>query len=278
MIIDFHTHLIDWGCYVPDMRDFVARINPGYVAAYPDRHPTPREFADGFRAAGVERIVVLAEHAPATTGNLRSEYVAEFCAGDPALIPACCINPNVDWRPRQTFARYVDELGMRLLKLMPSYGFFRLGDSRLWRVYEHAEARRIPVLIHVGSSVFPGTRQRFCDPDDVQDVAREFPELPFVLAHAGRGYWYEQCQFLAEHEPNVYLDLTGLPPARLLDLLPRLERIADKTVFGTDWPAVPKPVAANLAAFAALPLSDAAKAAILGGTAARLLRLEDDHG
>jgi predicted TIM-barrel fold metal-dependent hydrolase len=278
VIVDFHTHLLKWDDYVPDMRDFIARINPAYLEVYGDRHPTAAEFAAAFRADGVDRVVVLAEHAPASTGNLRSEYVAEFCAGDPALIPACCINPNVDWQPRQAFQRYVDELGMRLLKLMPSYGYFRLGDPRMWRIYEIAEARGVPILIHVGSSVFPGTRQRFCDPDDLQDVAREFPDLPFVLAHAGRGYWYEQCQFLAEHEPNVYLDLTGLPPARLLDLLPRLERLATKTVFGSDWPAVPKPVSDNLAAVRALPLSDAARAAILGGTAAHLLRLDRSHG
>lgn len=274
MIVDFHTHLLVWERYVPDMRDFIARTNPAYLERFADRAPTPAEFADHFRAAGVDRVVVLAEHAPAVTGDLRSEQVAEFCGGDPALIPACCINPNVDWRPRDAFRRYVDELGMRVLKLMPSYGFFHLGDPRMWRIYELAEERRVPVLIHVGSSTFPGTRQRFCDPDDIQDVAREFPELPFVLAHAGRGWQYDQCAFLAEHEPNVYLDLTGLPPARLLDLLPRLPRIADRCVFGTDWPAMPKTVAENVAAVRGLGLADAATDAILGGTAARLLDLD----
>jgi uncharacterized protein len=274
MIIDFHTHLLRWADYVPDMRDFLRTVNPAYLDRYSDQHPTPVQFADHFLAAGIDRVVVLAEHAPATTGNLRSEYVAEFCSGHPALIAACCINPNVDWRPRDAFLRYVDTLGMRVLKLMPSYGFFRLSDPRLWRIYEIAEARSVPVLIHVGSSVFPATRQRYCHPDDVQDVAREFPDLPFVLAHAGRGFWYQQCQFLAEHEPNVYLDLTGLPPAGLLDVLPRLGRIADKCVFGTDWPALPKPVADNLAAIGNLPLPDAAKDAILGATAARLLHLD----
>jgi len=274
VIVDFHTHLLRWDDYVPDMRDFIGRVNPGYLEAYGDRHPTAREFGDHFRAAGVDRVVVLAEHAPAVTGNLRSEYVAEFCAGDEALVPACCINPNVDWRPRESFLRYVDDLGMRLLKLMPSYGFFTLGDPRLWRVYEIAEARRVPVLIHVGSSIFPGTRQRWCNPDDLQDVAREFPGVPFVLAHAGRGWWYEQCQFLAEHEPNVYLDLTGLPPVSVLQLLPRLPRIAGKVVFGTDWPAVPKAVADNVNAIRCLGLADDARDAILGGTAARLLHLD----
>src|SRR5205814_3538310 len=85
VIVDFHTHLLRWEDYVPDMRDFIVRVNPGYLEQFGDRHPTPREFGDHFRAAGVDRVVVLAEHAPATTGNLRSEYVAEFCAGDDAL-------------------------------------------------------------------------------------------------------------------------------------------------------------------------------------------------
>ena len=42
--------------------------------------------------------------------------------------------------------------------------------------------------------------------------------------------------FLVRRHPNVYLDISGIPPKTLLKYFPRLEEIAHKTLFGTDWP------------------------------------------
>ncbi len=61
-----------------------------------------------------------------------------------------------------------------------------------------------------------------------------------VLAHGGRGWWYDQAAFLALMRPNVWLEISGLPPQRLPDYYgSSLRRLADKMVFGTDWPGVP---------------------------------------
>jgi predicted TIM-barrel fold metal-dependent hydrolase len=53
---------------------------------------------------------------------------------------------------------------------------------------------------------------------------------------------------------------------------PELERVADKTLFGSDWPSVPT-IRKNIETIRSLPLSEKAKAQILGGNAARLLKL-----
>ncbi len=44
---------------------------------------------------------------------------------------------------------------------------------------------------------------------------RDFPDLTVVLAHGGRGWWYDQAAFLALMRPNVWLEVSGLPPHRL---------------------------------------------------------------
>jgi uncharacterized protein len=277
MVIDFHTHVLRPDAYLPEVLDLLERSNPAYRTRWAGGagFPSPAEMAADLRDQGVAHAVVLAEHAAATSGDLRSEWVAEYCSGEHALIPACCVNPNADPHPRGRLAHYLDDLGMRVLKLLPSYNFFRPDEARMYRLYELCAARGVPVLIHVGSSVFPGTRARYCDPAHLQDVARDFPELPLVLAHAGRGYWYEQCAFMASHEPNVYLDLAGLPPASLPRLLPTLERLArdGKVVFGSDWPAIPRTIGENVAALRALDLDPVATEQILSGTARRLLGL-----
>ena len=117
----------------------------------------------------------------------------------------------------------------------------------------------------------PGTRIKYCDPIHLDDVAVDFPDLTIVMAHGGRGFWYEVCAFLASHKPNVYIDVTGLVPGKLLEHFPDLERMAAKVVFGTDWPAMPKSVKLNADAIAALGLSDAALRRILRENAARIL-------
>ena len=77
--------------------------------------------------------------------------------------------------------------------------------------------------------------------------------------------------FVVRRHPNVYLEVSGIPPARLLEYFPRLEEIATKTVWGTDWPSPGvKSMRANVDQFLELPLSAAAKKAILYDNAARL--------
>jgi hypothetical protein len=115
---------------------------------------------------------------------------------------------------------------------------------------------------------------KYCDPIHLDDVAVDFPGLPLVMAHGGRGFWYQACEFLAAHHPSVHIDVTGLPPARLTRYFPNLEALADKFVFGSDWPAMPKSPAANVGVVRTLGLSDAALEKILHTNALRLLRID----
>jgi hypothetical protein len=69
----------------------------------------------------------------------------------------------------------------------------------------------------------------------------------------------------------MYMDISGIPPQKLLEYFPRLEEIADKVLFGTDWPGPGVPdVRGNIEKFLALPLSEAAQRKMLYDNAARL--------
>jgi len=123
-------------------------------------------------------------------------------------------------------------------------------------LYEACSRRGLPIIFHTGTSVFPRARNRFADPMFVDDIAVDFPDLTIVLAHGGRPIWMESAMFLARRFPNVWLDISGTPPSRLLDYFPRLSRFSDKVLFGTDWPGPGvRDIGANLEAFRALPLS-----------------------
>jgi predicted TIM-barrel fold metal-dependent hydrolase len=74
----------------------------------------------------------------------------------------------------------------------------------------------------------------------------------------------ETAFFLVRRHPNVFLDISGIPPQTLLKYFPRLQEIASKTLFGTDWPGPGVPdIKKNLDDFRALSLPENAKQQIL---------------
>lgn len=271
-VIDFHTHPYMPHFLAPGTREFVNGVSSA-LREHGAKLADPRYFADALTQQGVERAVVLPEHCPATSGNVRTDDVLEWCAGaNDMLIPFASVDPNTDESPADLLQSYIDR-GARGLKLYPSYQFFYPDERRVYPIYEVCQAAGIPLLLHVGSSVIPGTRLRYCDPVHLDDVATDFPGLSIVMAHGGRGYWYDKCSFMAAHFDNVYIDVTGLVPERLMEHFPNLEKLAHKYVFGTDWPAMPKSAAHNIAAISQLGLSERALRRIFHENAARLLRL-----
>jgi hypothetical protein len=167
-------------------------------------------------------------------------------------------------------------LGIRGLKVHPSHQRFSPNDYRdglgpLSAVYERAAAHGMPVMIHTGTSIFPGARNLHAQPMLADDVGVDFPNLIVILAHGGRPLWMDEAFFLVRRHRNMYMDISGIPPLKLLEYFPRIEEIADKVLWGTDWPGPGVPeIRRNLEQFAALPISEAARRRILYDNAARL--------
>jgi len=74
--------------------------------------------------------------------------------------------------------------------------------------------------------------------------------------------------FLLRRHKNVYLDISGIPPKLLLQYFPRLQEIASKTLFGTDWPSPGvKDIRQNIDEFSDLSLPETVKEQVLSKTA-----------
>jgi predicted TIM-barrel fold metal-dependent hydrolase len=151
------------------------------------------------------------------------------------------------------------------------HGCFAPDDRELYDAYEVCAQRGVPVILHSGTSSFPGARAKFGDPALLLDVLEDFPTVQFVFAHGGRGWWYDTAAFLALARPNVWLDLAGLPPRKLPEYYQRfdLRRLATRWIFATDWPGVPG-TANNARALTRLGLPDDVVRGIWSGNAAKL--------
>lgn len=133
--------------------------------------------------------------------------------------------------------------GFRGLKLYPSIQMFHAYDERAYPVYERAEALGIPVLFHFGVTLDYRSDLRFSNPLDLHPVARDFPGVLFIVAHAGAGFFRETL-FLAYHCANVVVDTSGsgtwmhyMPkPLTRQEVIERLLAVfgPDRILFGSD--------------------------------------------
>jgi uncharacterized protein len=239
---------------------------------------SPKAFLKHLDASEIDRAALINYVAPEVIGftNGVNQFISDYVREDPKRLLSCG-----SLHPRHTTNIEADvdhllRLKIRMIKIHPPHQLlypndYLNGAKELEIIYRTAEAGGIPVMFHTGTSVFPGARNKYGDPIYVDDVAVDFPKLKILLAHGGRPLWTETAFFLVRRHPNVYLDISGIPPKTLLKHFPRLEEIADKTLFGTDWPGPGVPeIKRNLDEVRSLPLSVGARGKILSGTALQI--------
>ena len=208
-------------------------------------------------------------------------YSTRYCAAAYVRANAVRLTPfgGVHARFTQDPEADVDrrlDLGNRCLKIHPPHQLYPAnaytdGLEALGRIYRRCEDRGLPVMIHTGTSIFPGARSKWGNPLAIDDVAIDFPDLRVLMAHGGRPFWMEEAFFVLRRHPNVHLELSGIPPNRLLEYFPRLAELADKTLWGTDWPSPGvKDLRQNLDQFRSLGLDAAVERKILSGNSLRI--------
>ncbi|HKV89837.1 MAG TPA: amidohydrolase family protein [Thermoplasmata archaeon] len=269
-VTDCHVHINPIWEMHPAARALVGHGGAG--AELESYARSPEKFLRYLDASGVERAVLVNYVAPEIVGYTEqaNDFVSKYCAADPRrLIAVGSVLPS-HADPAAEVDRLVRTLGIRAIKLHPPHQLFAPNsyvDGRapgLRAIYATCERLRVPVIVHTGTSVFPGARNRFGEPLLVEDAAIDFPDLTIVLAHGGRPLWMEQAAFLARRFERVYLELSSVPPAKLLEYFPTLPKLADKALFGSDWPGPGvRDIGANLRGFRELPIPDDAKLRIL---------------
>ena len=291
-LIDFHVHVGRQEDWHPWVNDFLRKENPTlFQGDNFNRTMTPEGLDNLLEQNGIRKAVILAEYSPLTTGVVTNEYVHEFCKGRERFIPFASLDPTGETAQDGTIIQRSDalrstanphpdlpeilescvqDMGFKGLKLYPPYQHFYPNDPKMYPLYEKAVELNIPIMFHTGSSIYRNSKIKYGDPIHLDEVAADFPELKIIMAHSGRGFWYDRAFFLSRIHKNLYMEIAGLPPKKLLDYFPNLEKNADKILFGSDWPGVGG-IGANVEAIRSLPLRRDTIENILWRNAARVL-------
>jgi predicted TIM-barrel fold metal-dependent hydrolase len=276
-VTDCHIHVQPWWELKPAVLDVMTRGRDD-VDALQKIMKSPEHLLRRLDADGIERAVLVNYPSPDLMGFTHrvNEYVAEYCRASPQrLIPMGGVHPRFT-DDAAAEVRRAAEAGVCALKIHPPHmaiepNAYLHGLDALRALYEEAQRLRLPVMIHTGTSIFPGARSRVGEPMPVDDVAVDFPELTIILAHGGRPLWMEQAFFLVRRFPRVYMDISSIPPKAILRYFPRLAEIADKVLYGSDWPSPGvRSMGQNLREFQALGLPAEVQRKLLESNAERL--------
>lgn len=269
-VTDVHVHIQPWNQVKPAVRETMRRGKEQHFDFLMAMMEDPKILLDIMDKSGIWRVGMVNYPSPDLMGFTMetNTFAARYAEAAPdRLLPYGGVHP----RFQADITGHVDdllEMGIRCLKIHPSHQLFpanayTMGLETLAGIYRRCEERGLPVMIHTGTSIFPGARNKFGRPMELDDVAVDFPDLLIIMAHGGRPLWMDEAFFVLRRHKNVHLDVSGIPPLKLLEYFPRLSEVAERVLWGTDWPSPGvKDLKVNLDQFMMLELTKAEKDAI----------------
>lgn len=277
--VDVHVHPSTEEYLVDAMGPFQAATEAYFKTSIPVR--SVDEMADEFRRDEV-LAVLLAWDAETASGlpPVTNDFIADCVARHPdAFLGFASVDP---WKGKAAIAelrRAITVLGLRGVKLHPSAQGFEPNDRRFYPLWQAIADLGVPALFHTGTTGLGagmpgggGIKLRYSNPMLLDDVAADFPDLTIVGAHPSWP-WQDEMLAVAQHKPNVWMDLSGWSPKRWSPELTRavLGPLQDRALFGTDYPFIT--FSKWLDAFRTHGPSPEVEAKILAGNACRLLGL-----
>lgn len=255
-IVDVHTH------FMPK------RVMDKVWAYFDNVGPlTGRQWPIAYRVEEAERVEMLRQfgvsrftslvyaHKPNMAAWL-NDWAAQFALATPDCLATATFYPEPD------AARYVTaaiDAGARVFKVHIQVGDFDPNDPLLEPVWGAIADAGVPVVIHCGSGPAPGT---YTGPEPIRRLLSRHPKLRLIIAHMGMP---EYADFLdiCERFPDVRLDTT-MAFTRFIDdmmpfpedQLPRLLDLADRILFGSDFPNIPHAYPEGLVPLTELGLGD----------------------
>lgn len=261
-VTDLHIHVQPWDQLRPDVAAAMRKGKEDHWERLLTLMADPSALLQLMDESGIWRVGLVNYPSPDVMGfdDTTNAFATRYASTDPErLIPYGGVHPRFTTDPEGQVEELL-QLGTRILKIHPPHqvypaNAYTMGMESLARIYRRCEERGLPVTIHTGTSIFPGARCKYGRPMELDDVALDFPDLTIIMAHGGRPLWMDEAFFILRRHRNIYLEISGIPPKKLLAYFPRIAEIGDRVVWGTDWPSPGvRDLRENLEQFLGLPL------------------------
>ncbi len=247
-IIDIHCHMGNYsGFEFPD-----AGIDP---------------MMEDARKMGVRRVCVVAQVGTSNAyraGNINTLRAAERYPD--RVLGYVALNPHMAWEAEDELRTYYPNDGFVGVKIHPGAMQAKANCKGYRKIFDLVQAYGGYVLVHTWEDC-PYSNIDLCG-----DVMKDYPEIPFVLGHAGGTVeGVKKALRLANRLPNIYLDCCGFDVTE--HSLPELaERMQDpfRLLYGSDYPFHDLRYGLTRVLFA--DLDDSVKRGILSSNAEELLR------
>ncbi|WP_180899978.1 amidohydrolase family protein [Martelella soudanensis] len=243
--------------------------------------PTVEETAAYFRERKIGCIIFPVDAERETGFRRYSNYeVAEIAAkNSDIMVPFASIDPAKGKLGIREAKSLIRDHGVRGFKFHPTYQGFYPNDRSAYGLYEVIEEEGGIALFHTGQTGVGsgmrggmGMRLKYSNPIHLDDVAVDFPDLKIIAAHPSFP-WQEEALAVAQHKPNVYIDLSGWSPKYFPPILVKYANslLKHKLLFGSDWPAITPD--RWLADFEKIDIKDEVRPLLLKENARKLLAL-----
>ena len=238
-IVDVHVHFLPESVLRKVWAFFDAAAEH-YGMSWPVhyRHPEPDRVAI-LQKLGVTAFAPLVyPHRPGMARWLTG-WITDFADATPGAVRTATLFPDPDV---VDYLGAAVEAGARIVKVHVQVGGFDPRDPLLRPAWGLLADAGIPAVVHCGHGPVPGAHTGL---DVFAEVLAAHPRLRVVLAHAGLPDFADALDLVGRH-PHLHLDTTmvgtafteafaPLPP----DWTSRLVDVADRVVFGSDFPNIP---------------------------------------
>jgi hypothetical protein len=219
---------------------------------------TPEDMMRSMDAAGVDMAV------GCSLGQMvDNSFIAETMRKYPSrIIGFGQVNPRAA-DAVETINSCAKDLGLKGLKLHPTMHGYHFADHGLLDpIFEAADKNKLVILVNA-------LDDPFCAPLSIEEIARNFPNTPVLIAHMGTIWNVNEAILVAKRNPNIYLETSG---SQLIDVKLAYRGVgAGQIVMGTDWPGSDFDLERAKIARAIPSASD--REMVEGGNLARLLGL-----
>ena len=165
---------------------------------------------------------------------------------DDVMIAFASIDPHKGRMGAREARNLIENYGVKGFKFHPTVQGFYPYDKMAYHLYEVIAEYKLPMLFHSGHSGFGsgvrgggGLRLEYSNPMHLDDVAKDFPDCPIIIAHPSWP-WQDEALSVAMHKPNVYIDLSGWSPKYFPKQLIQYANtlLKNRMLFGTDFPLI----------------------------------------